>query len=111
MISYRLYRLRRQIGCAIGLHDLVGYKDCGNGVDVAPFNPRGLPGPDCSRKCNWCGARWTSAYDPMWGPFWKRSPRKSPGAGIMEAAGIEPALGSPRKVPFCRDSDSTQEVL
>lgn len=57
------WRLRGGWRCKIGVHRLRGYRDCGDGVNVAPFNPRGRPLFGCFRKCEWCGARWGVADD------------------------------------------------
>lgn len=71
-LKWRLHRIRGGWRCAVGLHRLRGYEDCGDGVNVAPYHPRAMPGPRCWRVCEWCGARWRAAYDPPYGGFWQR---------------------------------------
>ena len=70
-MTWRFRRLFNEVRCAVGIHNLSGYADCGDGVHVAPMDPRARPGPKDFRKCEWCGARWVGAYDGI-EPHWRR---------------------------------------
>ena len=70
-LRWRWHRIRGGWRCVVNIHRLRGYEDCGDGINVAPFNPYGKPGPNCWRVCDWCGARWRGAYDGI-APFWQR---------------------------------------
>ncbi len=71
-LSYRWYRFTSRLRCLLGIHRLVGHRDCGDGVNVAPYNPHAAkPGQGAWRVCSWCGARWVAAYDGI-SPFWQR---------------------------------------
>ena len=67
---YRWYRFMSRLRCALGVHRFVGYIDCGDGMNVAPY-PAYLakPAQGAWRVCSWCGARSVAAYDgiePLW---------------------------------------------
>ena len=75
--------------CLLGIHRLRGYQDCGDGVHVASYDPRGFPGPGCWRRCEWCGAAWEAISDGI-EPWWRRirpsyACPASPGAKATEA--------------------------
>lgn len=71
-----LHRVRGGWRCKVGIHRLRGHRDCGDGVNVAPYNAHAVsPGPNAWRVCTWCGALWESAYDPLYGRGWWRRVR------------------------------------
>ena len=69
-----LHRIRGGWRCVVGLHSLRGHIDCGDGENIAPYDPLvRRPQRGAWRVCTWCGAHWEAAYDPMYGcPFWQR---------------------------------------
>ncbi len=68
----RWLRFKGWLRCFVGIHDLVGHMDCGDGVNIAPYPARAVrPGPGAWRKCNWCGASWRAVYDGI-SPSWQR---------------------------------------
>jgi hypothetical protein len=78
-------RFKNRVKCTLGLHDLVGMRgDPAVSDSVMPIDPRGRPGPNDSRRCNYCGSRWKGAYDglsPFWdrtrGPVWSRAQKRA----------------------------------
>ena len=74
---YWWHRVRGGWRCLVGVHRLVGHRDCGDGVNVADYDAYTVrPAQGAWRVCSWCGARWQAAYDPAYGrPFWQRNDR------------------------------------
>jgi len=71
--AHRFYRLRSWLRCLLGIHRLRGYWSLPDSPQVSPYPARTTaPRQHAWRKCEWCGARWRAAYDPMCGPFWQR---------------------------------------
>ena len=67
------HRVRGGWRCVVGIHRLRGHIDCGDGVNVASYNPHAArPAQGAWRKCEWCGATWVAAYDGI-APYWQRS--------------------------------------
>jgi len=76
-LRLRWHRLRGGWRCKVGLHRLRGHVDCGDGVNIAPYDPlTSRPRSGAWRVCDWCGARWVAASDSAYGrPFWQRNDR------------------------------------
>jgi hypothetical protein len=55
-LALRLHRVRGGWRCKVGIHRWRGHMDCGDGVNVAPWNQR-LPCRGAWRVCDWCGAQ------------------------------------------------------
>lgn len=68
-----IYVIRGGWRCWVGIHRLRGHIACGDDINVAPYNPYAKkPAQGAWRVCDWCGAKWVAAYDPIYGPFWKK---------------------------------------
>ena len=70
-LRWRWHRIRGGWRCKVGVHRWRGHMDCGDGVNVRPWNPH-HPWPGAWRVCTWCGLSHVVYYGWARGFYWAR---------------------------------------